>query len=290
MQRALAVDIGGSTTKIARITSDGAVEALSTIPTAGPADALIDAIGSRIGAHENDLAIGIAVAGFVDESRSAMVYNPNLAWLEGFPLRLALEEAAGRRVFLEADSNAACLGEYRFGAGQGVRRFLCVTIGTGVGAGMTVDGELVRVAHGGLGDMGHVMVRPFGPACGSGCHGCAEALISSSGIEHRDGGSRTAREIIDCAKAGEDRAMSVVTETGRLLGIALASYAVTFFPEVLAVAGGIAEAGELLLAPARQSLEESTGPFYRRNLRLRKAALGWQATLVGAAVPLIFRP
>jgi glucokinase len=96
MQRALAVDIGGSTTKIARVTSDGAVEALSTIPTAGPADTLIVAIGSRIGAHENDLAIGVAVAGFVNESRSAMVYNPNLAWLEGFPLWLALEKATGR--------------------------------------------------------------------------------------------------------------------------------------------------------------------------------------------------
>jgi glucokinase len=81
-----------------------------------------------------------------------------------------------------------------------------------------------------------------------------------------------------------------VAETGRLLGIALASYAVTFFPEVIAVAGGIAEAGELLLAPARESLERSTGPFYRRGLQLRKASLGWQATLVGAAVPLIFRP
>jgi glucokinase len=285
----IGLDIGGTTTKIAIVSNDGSVDALTTIPTAGPAPALLEAVLERIAdLPECSNGIGVGVAGFVDEARSMMAYNPNVAWLEGFPLRAELEQRSGRRVALDSDSNAACLAEFTFGVGRGSRRFLCLSIGTGVGGGMIVDGEIVRLAHGGLGDIGHVIVQPFGPLCGSGCHGCAEALISAPGILARWGQNGDGvREIVRAAQEGDAKAAALLVETGRLLGIAIASQAVVLFPDVVAIAGGVAEADELLLAPAREAIEALTGPFYRSALRMERAALGWRAALVGAALPLL---
>jgi len=287
-RRAVGVDIGGTTTKVGVVSEDGSVDALATLPTEGPASELLEALLGRIGAlPESANGIGVAVAGFVDDRRSTMAYNPNISWLEGFPLRAELEQRSGRRVALDSDSNAACLAEFRFGVGQDARRFLCLSIGTGVGGGMIVDGEIVRLAHGGLGDIGHVIVQPFGPACGSGCHGCAEALISAPGIQARWGRNGDGvREIINAAQAGDAKAEALLAETGRMLGVAIASQAVILFADVVAIAGGVAEADELLLAPARTAIEALIGPFYRRALRIERAALGWRAALVGAALPL----
>jgi glucokinase len=287
-QRAIGVDIGGTTTKVAIVSDDGSVDALTTLPTAGPAPALLDAVLERIAAlPECANGIGVAVAGFMDERRSMMAYNPNIAWLEGFPLRAELEYRSGKRVMLDSDSNAACLAEFRFGVGRGSRRFLCLSIGTGVGGGMIVDGEIVRITHGGMGDIGHVIVQPFGPQCGSGCHGCAEALISAPGIQARWGRNGDGvREIISAAWAGDAKAAELLTETGRMLGVAIASQAVILFPDVVAIAGGLAEADELLLAPAREAVRTLIGPFYRRALTIDRAMLGWRAALVGAAIPL----
>ena len=287
--RAIGVDIGGTTTKIAIVSSDGSVDGLTTLPTAGPAPVLLEAVMERIAAVPDSASgIGVAVAGFVDDRRSTMAYNPNVAWLEGFPLRAELERRSGRRVALDSDSNAACLAEFRFGAGRGSRRFLCLSIGTGVGGGMIVDEEIVRLAHGGLGDIGHVIVQPFGQACGSGCHGCAEALISAPGILARWGENvGGVREIIAAAHAGNAKAAALLGETGRMLGVAIASQAVILFPDVVAIAGGVAEADELLLTPARAAIKDLVGPFYRRDLRIERAALGWKAALVGAAIPLL---
>ena len=290
--RAIGVDIGGTTTKVGVVSGDGSVDRLTTMPTEGPAHALVEALLERVGAlTESATGIGVAVAGFVDDRRSMMAYNPNIDWLEGFPLRVELERRSGRRVALDSDSNAACLAEFRFGVGRGSRRFLCLSIGTGVGGGMIVDGDIVRMAHGGLGDIGHVIVQPFGSPCGSGCHGCAEALISAPGIQARWGrGGDGVREIINAAHSGDAKAAALLAETGRMLGIAIASQAVILFPDVVAIAGGVAETDEWLLASARAALKDLVGPFYRSAMRIERAALGWRAALVGAAIPLLHCP
>lgn len=284
MTHALAIDIGGTTTKLAVVSDRGTVTKLWTHPTTPIV--LHSLLLKRIVPRLSGVAgIGIAIAGFVNDERSAMTYNPNLSWLQRFPLRELVEQTFHLPVSLEADSNAACLAEHHFGIGRGVDRFLCLTIGTGVGGGMIVDGEIVRLAHGGLGDIGHVIVDPRGRPCDSGCIGCAEAMISAPGIEARDGRARSTRRIIEAAKKGDVRARKLLTQTGRLLGIALASQAVITFPNVIAIAGGVAEAGEFLIAPARRSFHNQTGPYYRDGVRIEKAKLGWQATLVGAVVP-----
>jgi len=284
---AIAIDIGGTSTKVALVTGDAQVQRLGTLPTDGPLNAFLSTLSASVEPllREATAGIGVSVAGFVDDEGSAMIYNPNIPWLERVPLRREFEQRFGVPVVVDADSNAACVAEYRFGAGRGSRRFFCLAIGTGVGGGMIIDGRVVRLAFGGLGDIGHVIVAPGGPPCGSGCHGCAEAMISAPGIEARsEGGS--ARHVIEAAHRGEAGAMAVIAETGRLLGVAIASQAVILFPDTVAIAGGISEAGDLLLAPARAAFAESVGPFYR-NVRIEKAVLGWQASLIGAALPLL---
>jgi glucokinase len=287
---ALAIDIGGSTVKIALVAQDGELSGLVKIATESPdGHTLVDRIehalrtSDVLASHRGP--IGISVAGFVDSTRERMIYNPNLPWLEGFPLRNAVADRFDREVIMDADSNTACVAEYRIGEGAGSSRFLCIAIGTGVGGGMIVNDEVVRLAYGGLGDIGHVNVDPFGPECTAGCRGCAEAVIAAPAIEAK--GMGTVAEIVQRAHWGDDRAKAVLDETGRRLGIAMATWAVMLFPDVIAIAGGVSEAGELLLAPARESFELHCGPFYRKHLRVAKAKLGWQASLVGAGLMAI---
>src|SRR5579884_2180601 len=172
MRRALAIDIGGRTTKLALVSADGAMESVTSVPTPAPAvEPFLERVFAAAAGFSGFEGIGISVAGFVNDDRTAMFYNPNISWLEGFALKQAFEQRFGARTVLDADSNAAALAEYRLGVGRGARRFLSLVIGTGVGGGMIIDGELARIAHGGLGDIGHVIVNPFGRACDSGCRG-----------------------------------------------------------------------------------------------------------------------
>ena len=257
MDWTLAVDIGGGTTKVAAVSATGAVRGLTVFPTASAGgDELVERVAAAV--PERLPRAGVSVAGFVDEARRRMVYNPNLPWLEGYPLAESLQRRLAAGVSLDADSNRACLAEYRLGAGRGARRFLCLTLGTGAGGGMIVDGELVRLAHGGLGDIGHVIVEPGGPRCAAGCRGCLEAMMA---MEPRDW-----------------------PRLGRWLGIALASCAAVLFPDMIAVAGGLAEAGDKLLAPARAAVQETAGDFYRQGLTIVNAHFGWSAPLVGAGI------
>ncbi|HZU27179.1 MAG TPA: ROK family protein [Bryobacteraceae bacterium] len=283
MKRVLGIDIGGRTTKLALVSPNGATEGITSIETS--ADSFLErvfAAAASLGPFEG---VGISLAGFVNDERTAMFYNPNIAWLQGCPLTSAFEERFRLPVALDADSNAAALAEYRVGVGRGSKRFLSLVIGTGVGGGMVIDGEIARVAHGGLGDIGHVIVEPFGRECGSGCRGCAEATISAPAIEARAGGI-SVRELLARAEARDRATTEIFTEAGRLLGVAIASQAVILFPDVVSIAGGVAEAGDLLLAPAREAFHALVGPFYRDGVVIAKAALGWQAPLVGAALPL----
>jgi len=294
MKRALAIDIGGRSTKLALAAADGSLEQITSLPTpAADADEFLRRTFDSAAAlaQGNDIAgVGISVAGFVRDDTSAMFYNPNIPWLQGYPLRRAFEDRFGVPVALDADSNAACVAEYRLGVGRGAKRFLSLVIGTGVGGGMIVGGEVVRLAHGGLGDIGHVIVEPFGMPCDSGCYGCAEATVSAPGIEararRRFDEDLDVRQLIERARRGDQKAIELFAETGRLLAVAIASQAVILFPDVVAIAGGVAEAGDLLIGPAREAFQQLVGPFYRQDVTIAKAELGWQASLVGAALPL----
>lgn len=308
---ALGVDIGGTDTKLALISGDGDILAINTIPTvagSGPEElttrmyAEVEGLLSEaLNLSLQVMGIGISIAGFIDPERTRLAYNPNLTHLEGYPIKEAFVNRFDLPVALEVDSNCATLGEQRFGSGKASQRFLCLAIGTGLGGGMTIDGELVRFTYECMGDLGHVIVQPGGPSCSGGCKGCAEALVSATGIVQRanqaldsNPGSRLeavrqakggleARDVIEAARKDDPLALSLLDDTGHWLGLALSTLSAIFMPDCIALAGGVSEAGDLLLKPTEAAFRSNTGAFYQENVSLKKAALGWQATVLGAA-------
>jgi glucokinase len=239
--------------------------------------------------------IGVAIAGFLNDARDRMIYNSNLAWLEGYPLRDVLQKESELPVELEVDSNAAALAEYHLGAGHPAQRFLCLTIGTGLGVGMIVDGHPLHFAYGCMGDAGHVIVQPNGPLCPCGGRGCAELFISAPllaeefRVRTNSDDPCSLRDVIHAANEGNEIAISIIQHAGEWLGIATASLANIFYPDRVAFAGGLAEAGDLLLSNVSKSFQYTASPFAKQRVSLTRAALGAMATLTGAAYPILDR-
>jgi predicted NBD/HSP70 family sugar kinase len=215
-------------------------------------------------------------------------YNPNLAWLEGTPIASLLREGLGLDAHVDADSNAACVAEYVYGNGAGSRRFLCLTGGTGMGVGMIAEGRLLRFAHGCMGDPGHIVISPEGPSCSCGGRGCAEALLSTAllakryaeatGREHA-----TFRRLVEAARTGETVALELLNEAGYWLGITAASLTNIFFPDRIAIAGGLSQAGAAFMAAAQASFRSHGGSFPLANATMEVSDTGEHATLLGAA-------
>jgi len=295
----LCVDIGGTSTKAGVLDDAGQLHSIESIPTTPDAPSFIDRLCALIdrthasagGAGFAITGIGVAVAGFVSTERDRLVYNPNLSWLEQFPIKRRLAQRFDFPIELEVDSNAATMAEYHFGSGQSSRRFLCVTCGTGMGVGMTVEGVPLRFAYGCLGDIGHVIVEPNGVLCACGGRGCAEALVSAPALAERykaqTGGAcdLTLKDVIDAATSGEPRAVALLEETGIWLGIAVSSMSNILFPDHIAIAGGLSAAGDFVLKPAEQVFRQSASILARSNVSFSKATLGTVATLIGAAWP-----
>jgi glucokinase len=296
MRIAAAVDIGGTGTKLGLVAEDGAIVRRATVPTPAAGDPLplVEAIAAALRpmlreaddagrpASSASRSIGVAVAGFLDRARSAMVGNANLPALCGFPLRAALEDRLGLPCRLEVDSNAAAVAEHRYGAGRGASRLLGVTIGTGLGGGVVIDGELLRHTGECAGDLGHILVDPAGRPCTCGARGCLEAMVCAAALSDRCGG-RPARDVVRGARDGEALAVEAMAETGRWLGLGLASLAPIFAPDRIVVGGGIAAAGERLLAPARESFRAHAAPEHRERVPLLGSSFdGWEG-IVGAA-------
>ena len=290
----LCVDIGGSSTKTGLLNASGELSRVSSIPTRPDAKLFCDRLTELIRQTKASVKVkpqlGVAVAGFLDEEQQHLAYNPNLAWLEGFPLRQRLQEEFPEfTIELEVDSNAATMAEYHFGSGQNSRRFLCLTAGTGLGVGMAIDGEPLRFAYGCMGDIGHTIVLREGPLCACGGRGCAEVLVSSNsladnykrliGAQH----DITLRDVIDASRLGDEAAISVLTAAGEWLGVAVASMANTFFPDHIAIAGGLSAAGDIVLKPAERVFRETACMLATSKTTFSHAALGPAATLIGAA-------
>lgn len=273
-QIALGVDIGGTHTKLGLVTLDGKLTGLRRFDnkaqtTAAPflenlmasvSDLLEQAGGQARG-------IGVSVHGFVDAQGRGPVMCPNTPALMGLDLRGVLEQRFRLPVLISTDLTAHTLGEYAYGSGRGTRRFLCMAIGTGLGAGVIVDGKPLRYLGGGAGDTGHVILEPGGPACAMGCRGCAEALCSVAGIERyaREvmGQDLTASEVVTLARQGSLQAVEVIAQVGAWLGQALATLCSIYLPNRVALSGGIAEAGEALLNPCRQRFAELVGNYHK---------------------------
>ena len=291
MRLAGAIDIGGSSAKIGIIAEDGSIVRRDSVPTGlhGEPAVVVDAIASSLlpmldtaNAEGKPVSgIGVSVAGFLNPDRSAMVHNANLPALREFPLRRTLEERLSLDCRLEVDSNAAAVAEYRHGAGRGSTRLLGVTVGTGLGGAVIIDGALLRYTGECAGDLGHIIVDPNGRLCTCGARGCLEAMVDSAALSERAGG-RPVREIIGSARAGDERALAALAETGQWLGLGLASLSPIFSPDRIVVGGGIAAAGELLLDATRASYRTHARPEFREKTQVVGSSFeGWEG-IVGA--------
>ena len=250
------------------------------------------------------VGVGVGVAGFVDGGSGEVVYAPHLAW-RNEPLAQVLQARLGLPVVVDNDANAAAWGEHRFGAGRGVRHLVMVTLGTGIGGALVVDGQLWRGAGGLAGEFGHMVVVPQGRACECGNHGCWEQYASGSVLRRsgrailQGGGPRASallgrcgedadrlsgQDVTSAARAGDPAALEAIEEVGRWLGMGLANLAAALDPSGFVIGGGVSEAGEMLLVPARAALAaQLPGRGYRPLPWVRAAALGAQAGVVGAA-------
>jgi glucokinase len=201
---------------------------------------------------------------------------------------------------VENDANAAAWGEFRFGAGRGLKHMVFITLGTGVGGGIITHGVLLRGAQGAGGELGHVTIDPTGPRCGCGNYGCLEALASGTAIQRRArevanersnsalGRLAIERQVLGedvtrLAQEGDEASISVLEETGRWLGIGLAGFVNAFNPEVIAVGGGASQAGELILESARKEVQLRARSPSRDLVEIKEATLGPESGVLGAA-------
>ncbi|PJJ56056.1 glucokinase [Mumia flava] len=304
---AIGVDVGGTRVKAGVVDADGRVVERTEVdtPPLGTPEVL-DVIGEVVETLAAGLPrstrVGIGAAGFVDATRSTVLFAPHLPWRHE-PLRDAVTRRTGRRVLVDNDANCAAWAEWRFGAAQNEPDLVCLTLGTGIGGAIVVDGRLHRGRWGVAGEFGHMQVVPDGRPCECGNRGCLEQYASGNALAYAarravaddlplgrrlveaaapaaPGGATVGR----LAAEGDADAVEVLAEVGRWLGVGLASLAAALDPGVFVVGGGVSVAGDLLLEPARETLRRTlTGRGYRPDARVVRAHLGNDAGLVGAA-------
>jgi glucokinase len=302
------IDIGGTKVLGGVVDSAGTVLAQERRETPGRSveaveDTVVDLV--RLFAGRYDVAaVGIGAAGFVDTTRSTVLFSPHLAWRDE-PLRQAVMDRVALPVVVDNDANAAALAETRFGAGAGHRYVLCITLGTGIGGALVLDNRVYRGANGMAGEFGHMRVVPDGHRCQCGNRGCweqyasgnalvrdaREFVVAGSPAAHRlrelggpDGAGLTGPLITEAARAGDPLATELLTDMGRWLGIGLANLAAAFDPGCILVGGGVSQAGDLLLAPTRDAFSRQlVGRGHRVEPPVLGAALGPDAGFIGAA-------
>jgi glucokinase len=308
MTLACGIDVGG--TKIAGgiVDSTGKIlEELRVVSPATDADAMEEAIEglvTELRTRHDIAAVGVGAAGYIDRSRSIVLFAPNLAWRD-LDLKADLERRLGLPVVVENDANAAAWGEFQFGAGHDVDDLLLITVGTGVGGGLVLDGSLYRGAFGVGAEIGHMRVVPDGIRCGCGNRGCFEMYASGTALVREvraaaTAGSLLAADLVDraggdpagitgpliteAAQHGDTFALEHLAELGRWLGEGIASLTAVLDPSVVVIGGGVSAAGEVLLEPVRQAFAaQLTGRGHRPMLEIRSARLGNRAGLIGAA-------
>lgn len=244
-------------------------------------------------------ALGVASPGPIDVEQGIVLEAPNLPGWHNVPLAGRLGTAFSCPAILENDANAAGLGEYVFGAGRGSRHMLYLTVSTGIGGGLILDGRLYRGATGAAGELGHIALDEDGPLCGCGRRGCLEALASGTAIAARGeeavaagrsaaiarraaGGEVTAEHVAAAAAAGDPVAREIIDRAGHALGLGLADFVNIFNPDVIVIGGGAARIGPPLLDPAIETMRRRAFAGPAAHVRVVAAMLGDRAVVSGA--------
>jgi glucokinase len=314
---AIGIDIGGTSTKLGLVSQAGALLDRDDVLTPHNLDgetivaaitASLDALvaGARARGLELD-GLGVSVCGYMEPSGDSPDYI-NLHALDHYPLRQTFLERYHLPVVLDNDMNCGVLGEYHFGGGRGEQRLMVMTVGTGVGMAVMIQGQVLRFHGGTIGNPGHIILDPNGPVCVAGCRGCLESLASAGPISRRaedlaraqrpsllagllaEKGSLSPKDLFQAAEAGDIPSQELWQEIGAWLGRGLAGWVEIFGPEVVIVGGGVAQAGRWLLEPIEKEMHRCGEPYFTRRVReIKGSRLGKDIAMLGAA-SLVLHP
>ena len=309
----LVVDLGGTKIITAIISHKGEMIAREYHPTL--ADEGVQPVIERILSGIDHLikqsnislsqlsAISIAAAGVIDIKNGVITESPNLPGWRNIPLRGVVEEKFKVTTLLINDADAAALGEHHFGAGKGLNNVVLLTLGTGIGGGIVINGKLYIGSPGSAAEIGHMIIEVNGPRCKCGNNGCLEMLASGTAVageaivrisqgekssltEMVEGKIEdiTAEKVYLAAKDGDSLAMEVIARAAHYLGIGIVNLVNIFNPEIVVIGGGMSKMEDLLLEPVRQIVKERAFPFLAQSVRIVPAQLGSDAGVFGAAV------
>lgn len=299
-----ATDLGGTHLRAALVDKAGQIHKQFKRQT--PKDDSPEAIVSALAAVANEwragdggpiIAASVMVPGAVNAAQSVVLQAPNLPSLLNFEFKAVLQERLGWPVVLENDANAAAIGEMWLGAARGCRDVVSVTLGTGVGGGVVLDGKLWRGAHGSAGEIGHTTVDPFGGLkCKCGNTGCLELFASATAIARMAGeglsrfpdstlraGEITAEKVYAAGSAGDELALAVFQRAGRFLGVGLANLMSLIDPEMIVISGGVVNGWDLFQASMYQEVAERAFRATAQQVKIARAQCGDNAGLLGAA-------
>jgi glucokinase len=290
--RVIGVDVGGTKIRAAVVSRDGSVGPRVESPsTHSSQDALLAELDSMVEELRRGdpgvRALGLGVPSRIDQRAGRAIKSVNIP-LEGVDLRDRMRERHGLPVAVDNDANAAAIAEWRVGAARGARYVVMLTLGTGVGGGLILDGKPYRGATGSGAELGHLVLDPDGPPCGCGGHGHLESFAAGPAADRVAqslyGPESSAHELVRRAQAGEGEAVEALAAIGRYLGAGIASLVNVFEPEVVVVGGGFGVAGELLLGPAREVVAVEALDPARDTVRIVQAELGGDAGVIGAGM------
>lgn len=301
------IDIGGTKIAGALVDAEGNIVDEAKVPTpAQDPEALVDAVVGlvkQLSEGKAVLGVGVAAAGFIDADQANIIYAPNLSW-RNEPFKAKLQAKLPLPVIIENDANAAAWAEYRYGAGKGYQHMVMLTIGTGVGGAVIVNGQMLRGGFGIAGELGHLRVVPNGKLCGCGQHGCLESYGSGTAllkaakelaasdlaIGNRlreleiEAGELTGMQVYTAILEKDPGALQILAELGTWLGEAIASLTAVLDPQVVVIGGGVSAAGDLLLNPIREGyLAHLPARGFRPELEIKAAEFVNDAGVVGAA-------
>ncbi len=310
-EAAVGIDLGGTNVRMGVVLRSGEMKASARMRTDvhEGVDKVINRMVSSVEALRKKTAgkvrlagVGIGVPGIISLPEGVVRFSPNLPGWVDIPLRRMLEDRTGIRVKVENDANAYALGEARFGSGKGASSLVCITLGTGVGGGIILGGDLVRGADGMAGEVGHITVRPNGIKCNCGNRGCVERYSSASAVAVRaaealrrgvesslskafeaDPSSITAHVVHEAALGGDRLARRMFRDAGRCLGILAADLINLLNVERIIVGGGMAGAWELLSGPMRDEIKKRAFDIPAARCSILKGSLGDDAAVLGAA-------
>ncbi len=312
MRAAIGVDIGGTSVKLGLVSEKGKMLLRDSFLTSAHSSrkAMLDKLEAHIELLKKEtkhrklklMGVGIGAPGPIDVTRGFVYFFPNIPDWKNTPLKKILEKKLKISVFVDNDANAMAWGEYCFGAGQGGKNIIALTLGTGLGGGIVLDGKLFHGPHYSAAEIGHIVVDPNGSLCGCGNRGCIETFVGNGYFvkdvqEHLKAGGKsilnqwvheqhkelTPKLVQEAAKQGDKLSQGQWHKTGMYLGTMLAGLVNVLNPERIVIGGGMAQAGSPIFDPVKAAIKKKAFPIASRFVKVLPAKLGTDAGLIGAA-------